>query len=117
MLKSTIIPKRLINYSLYPPTMYFPISVPEALIIEPAETKRNLDDFCDAMIERALEAVVDITILKKVPTTAACIVRRGGCGTADAPEIRRSEVWRAAWGCSSCHRRTVILVSCQMQVC
>ncbi len=66
------IAKRLIDYGFHPPTVYFPISVPEALMIEPTETesKRNLDAFCDAMLKIAQEAAEDINILKNAPTTA-----------------------------------------------
>lgn len=46
------IAKRLLDYGLHAPTVYFPLLVPEALMIEPTETesKRNLDAFVDAMI-------------------------------------------------------------------
>jgi glycine dehydrogenase subunit 2 len=66
------IAKRLIDYGFHPPTVYFPISVPEAIMIEPTETetKRNLDAFVDAMERIAAEAAEDIEILKQAPTTA-----------------------------------------------
>ena len=43
--------KRLMDYGFHPPTIYFPLIVPEALMIEPTETepKETLDAFCDAM--------------------------------------------------------------------
>ena len=43
------IAKRLIDYGFHPPTIYFPLIVPEALMIEPTETesKRTLDAFVD----------------------------------------------------------------------
>ena len=39
------------DYGIHPPTIYFPLVVPEALMIEPTETepKERLDDFVDAM--------------------------------------------------------------------
>jgi len=39
--------KRLIDYGIHPPTIYFPLTVPEALMIEPTETesKQTLDRF------------------------------------------------------------------------
>ena len=45
------ISKRLIDYGYHPPTNYFPLIVPEALMIEPTETecKETLDAFCDAL--------------------------------------------------------------------
>lgn len=52
------ISKRLIDYGMHPPTNYFPLIVPEALMIEPTETesKRTLDAFAQAMIQIAQEA-------------------------------------------------------------
>ena len=40
------------DYGFHPPTVYFPLIVPEALMIEPTETepKERLDEFCDAML-------------------------------------------------------------------
>ena len=66
------IAKRLIDYGFHPPTVYFPISVPEAIMIEPTETetKRNLDAFAGAMQQIAVEAADDLQILKDAPTTA-----------------------------------------------
>jgi glycine dehydrogenase subunit 2 len=50
--------KRLMDYGFHPPTIYFPLIVPEALMIEPTETesKETLDAFCDAMLAIAAEA-------------------------------------------------------------
>ncbi|MDZ4718745.1 MAG: aminomethyl-transferring glycine dehydrogenase subunit GcvPB [Roseiflexaceae bacterium] len=66
------IAKRLIDYGFHPPTVYFPLIVPEALMIEPTETenKQTLDAFCDAMLMIAQEAAEDIEILHQAPTTA-----------------------------------------------
>ncbi len=52
------ISKRLMDYGYHPPTNYFPLIVPEALMIEPTETesKQTLDEFIDAMIQIAQEA-------------------------------------------------------------
>ena len=43
--------KRLMDFGIHPPTIYFPLVVPEALMIEPTETetKERLDEFVDAM--------------------------------------------------------------------
>jgi glycine dehydrogenase subunit 2 len=61
--------KRLMDYGFHPPTIYFPLIVPEALMIEPTETeaKETLDAFCDAMEKIAEEAATDPTILKEAP--------------------------------------------------
>jgi glycine dehydrogenase subunit 2 len=66
------IAKRLIDYGFHPPTVYFPLIVPEALMIEPTETesKRNMDAFVEAMLKIAEEARQDIEILRQAPTTA-----------------------------------------------
>ena len=44
--------KRLMDYGFHPPTIYFPLIVPEALMVEPTETetKETLDAFADAML-------------------------------------------------------------------
>jgi glycine dehydrogenase subunit 2 len=52
------IAKRLLDFGVHPPTTYFPLIVPEALMIEPTETesKETLDYFIDAMLQIAREA-------------------------------------------------------------
>lgn len=61
--------KRLIDYGFHPPTNYFPLIVPEALMIEPTETesKETLDAFCDAMIAIAREAREQPELLHDAP--------------------------------------------------
>jgi len=63
------IAKRLIDYGLHPPTMSFPLIVPGALMIEPTETesRRDLDQFIEAMKAIAREAVETPEILKSAP--------------------------------------------------
>ncbi|MCM8786889.1 MAG: aminomethyl-transferring glycine dehydrogenase subunit GcvPB [Candidatus Omnitrophica bacterium] len=65
------IAKRLIDYGFHPPTMYFPIVVKEALMIEPTETesKTTLDDFVKAMIEIDTQAKQAPHLLKNAPLT------------------------------------------------
>lgn len=55
---TTDMAKRLIDFGYHPPTIYFPLIVPEAIMIEPTETEsvETLDTFCDAMIAIAQEA-------------------------------------------------------------
>ncbi len=50
--------KRLMDFDFHPPTIYFPLVVPEALMIEPTETeaKETLDAFAEAMLRIAREA-------------------------------------------------------------
>jgi glycine dehydrogenase subunit 2 len=61
--------KRLMDYGFHPPTIYFPLVVPEALMIEPTETeaKETLDGFADAMLAIAEEAGTDPELLKTAP--------------------------------------------------
>ncbi len=61
--------KRLMDFGIHPPTIYFPLVVPEALMIEPTETepKERLDSFVRAMKEIAREAADDPEILKGAP--------------------------------------------------
>ena len=61
--------KRLMDYGFHPPTIYFPLIVPEALMIEPTETepKETLDAFADAMLRIAEEAASDPQVLKHAP--------------------------------------------------
>jgi glycine dehydrogenase subunit 2 len=61
--------KRLMDYGFHPPTIYFPLIVPEALMIEPTETetKETLDAFADAMLEIARDAAERPELLKEAP--------------------------------------------------
>jgi glycine dehydrogenase subunit 2 len=65
------IAKRLMDYGFHPPTIYFPLIVPEALMIEPTETepKERLDAFADALLTIAREAEEEPETLKAAPTT------------------------------------------------
>ncbi len=66
------IAKRLMDFKFHPPTVYFPLIVPEALMIEPTETesKETLDAFADAMIQIAGEARTQPELLKSAPHNA-----------------------------------------------
>jgi glycine dehydrogenase subunit 2 len=61
--------KRLLDYGFHPPTNYFPLIVPEALMIEPTETesKPTLDAFVAAMRAIAQEAQNDPALVKSAP--------------------------------------------------
>jgi glycine dehydrogenase subunit 2 len=61
--------KRLMDYGFHPPTIYFPLVVPEALMIEPTETetKETLDAFAEAMLAIAKEAAERPELLKEAP--------------------------------------------------
>ncbi len=63
------IAKRLLDYGFHPPTIYFPMIVSEAIMVEPNETesKETMDAFCDAMIAIAKEAREDPDFVKSAP--------------------------------------------------
>lgn len=66
------IAKRLMDFGFHPPTIYFPLIVKGAMLIEPTETetKENLDAFIEAMITIKEEAKHDPEKLKKAPLKA-----------------------------------------------
>jgi glycine dehydrogenase subunit 2 len=63
--------KRLLDKGFHAPTTYFPVLVPECLLIEPTETesKETLDQFCDAMIQIAREAESSADVIHEAPVT------------------------------------------------
>jgi glycine dehydrogenase subunit 2 len=63
--------KRLMDFGIHPPTVYFPLVVPEALMIEPTETepKERLDEFCEAMLAIVREAAEDPDVVHGAPHT------------------------------------------------
>jgi glycine dehydrogenase subunit 2 len=65
------IAKRLLDFGYHPPTIYFPLNVEEAIMIEPTETesKETLDAFIDAMIQIAKEAEENPEIVQEAPHT------------------------------------------------
>ena len=65
------IAKRLLDFGMYAPTVYFPLIVHEALMIEPTETetRETLDYFVSVMMQIAEEARIDPEIVKTAPHT------------------------------------------------
>jgi glycine dehydrogenase subunit 2 len=63
--------KALLDHGYHAPTTYFPLLVPECLLIEPTETETRemMDRFADAMIAIVQEAEVDIERVKGAPYT------------------------------------------------
>ncbi len=86
------IAKRLIDYGFHPPTVYFPLIVDEALMIEPTEAEgmQALDAFCDAMLAIAAEAETDPELVRGAPHTAP-LRRLDEAAAARRPVLR----WRA----------------------
>ena len=61
--------KRLLDFGFHPPTIYFPLIVEEAMMIEPTETesKETLDNFAEAMIKIAREVEENPKVVKTAP--------------------------------------------------
>jgi glycine dehydrogenase subunit 2 len=66
------IAKRLIDKGFHPPTIYFPLTVEEGMLIEPTETEslETLDAFADALIEIADEAAREPGLVTSAPHEA-----------------------------------------------
>ncbi len=89
--KALDIAKRLIDFGFHPPTMYFPLIVDEALMVEPteSETKDGLDAFCEAMLAIAAEVDENPGIVTSAPHDSP--VRRLDEATAARKPVLR---WR-----------------------
>jgi glycine dehydrogenase subunit 2 len=89
------IAKRLIDKGYHPPTIYFPLTVEEAMLIEPTETEslETLDAFADALIEIANEADTDPDIVRSAPHVAP-VKRLDEATAARQPNLR----WRGMTG-------------------
>lgn len=86
------IAKRLLDYGYHPPTIYFPLIVEEALMIEPTETesKETLDGFIAVMLKIAREAEEDAAQVKNAPVTTV-VGRLDEATAARKPVVR----WKA----------------------
>jgi len=83
------IAKRLLDYGYHPPTVYFPLIVKEALMIEPTETENleALDGFVDAMVSIAREVEQEPEKVKQAPHTTV-VGRLDGVKAARKPILR-----------------------------
>lgn len=91
-IKTLDIAKRLLDYGYHPPTIYFPLIVEEAMMIEPTETesKETLDQFIQAMKRIAQEAKENPDIVRHAPQHT--VVRRlDEAGAARKPVVK----WKA----------------------
>ncbi len=90
--KTLDVAKRLIDYGFHPPTIYFPLIVDEALMIEPTESegKEALDAFCEAMLAIAREAEEEPGLVRGAPYSAP-LRRLDEATAARKPYLR----WRA----------------------
>jgi glycine dehydrogenase subunit 2 len=82
--------KRLLDHGVHPPTVYFPLIVDEALLVEPTETetRETLDAFVDALAEILREAGEDPEIARDAPYTTP-VRRLDEAGAAKRPVIRQ----------------------------
>ncbi|HWT94162.1 MAG TPA: aminomethyl-transferring glycine dehydrogenase subunit GcvPB, partial [Solirubrobacteraceae bacterium] len=82
--------KRLLDHGVHPPTVYFPLLVDEALLIEPTETetKETLDAFVDSVVAILREAREDPEIAKSAPYSTP-VRRLDEAGAAKRPVIRQ----------------------------
>ena len=89
------IAKRLIDHGFHPPTIYFPLTVEEAMLIEPTETEsvETLDAFADALIAIAKEAESDPDAIHEAPHTAP-VKRLDEATAARHPNLR----WKGMTG-------------------
>ena len=87
--KTLDLAKRMLDFGYHPPTVYFPLLVDEALLVEPTETesKETLDDFADAVAAILREAAQDPEIARNAPYTTP-VRRLDEAGAAKRPRIR-----------------------------
>jgi glycine dehydrogenase subunit 2 len=89
-IKTLDLAKRLLDFGFHPPTVYFPLLVDEALMVEPTETetRETLDAFADAVDEILAEAEEDPAIAQNAPYTTP-VRRLDEVGAARNPVIRQ----------------------------
>ncbi len=87
--RTTDIAKRLLDYGIHPPTVYFPLIVHEALMIEPteSESRETLDEFVEVMMKINQEAMANPEALKAAPHTTP-VRRLDEAGAARSLDIR-----------------------------
>ena len=83
--------KRLLDYGFYAPTVYFPLIVEEALMIEPTETesKESLDQFAQALLQIAEEARTNPEVIRRAPNRMP-VARLDEVKAAREPNLRWS---------------------------
>ena len=86
------IAKRLLDYGYHPPTVYFPLIVDEAMMIEPTETetKETLDSFAEALINIAKEARENPELVTGAPRNTI-VGRLDEVRAARQPNLRYTE--------------------------
>jgi glycine cleavage system P protein (glycine dehydrogenase) subunit 2 len=88
--KTLDLAKRLLDHGFHPPTVYFPLLVDEALLVEPTETetKETLDAFADAIAAILKEAADDPEVARNAPYTTP-VRRLDEAAAAKRPVIRQ----------------------------
>jgi glycine dehydrogenase subunit 2 len=89
-IKTLDLAKRLLDHGIHPPTVYFPLLVEEALLVEPTETetKETLERFADVIAELLAEAAEDPEIARTAPHTTP-VRRLDEATAAKRPVIRQ----------------------------
>jgi glycine dehydrogenase subunit 2 len=90
-IKTLDLAKRLLDFGFHPPTVYFPLLVDEALMVEPTETetKETLDAFADAIAAILREAAADPEVARSAPHTTP-VRRLDEVTAAKRPVIRQA---------------------------
>ena len=90
-IKTLDLAKRLLDHGVHPPTVYFPLIVDEALMVEPTETetKETLDHFAEIIAEILREAREDPAIAHGAPYTTP-VRRLDEAGAARRPVVRQA---------------------------
>ncbi|HEY2398021.1 MAG TPA: aminomethyl-transferring glycine dehydrogenase subunit GcvPB [Solirubrobacteraceae bacterium] len=90
-IKTLDLAKRLLDFGFHPPTVYFPLLVDEALMVEPTETetKETLDAFAEAIAEILAEGARDPEIARNAPYTTP-VRRLDEVAAAKRPVIREA---------------------------
>ncbi len=89
-IKTLDLAKRLLDHGFHPPTVYFPLVVDEALLIEPTETetRETLDAFADAIAAIVREAAEDPELARSAPYSTP-VRRLDEAGAAKRPRVRQ----------------------------
>jgi glycine dehydrogenase subunit 2 len=90
-IKTLDLAKRLLDFGFHPPTVYFPLLVDEALMVEPTETetRETLDAFADAIAEILREAAADPEVARGAPHTTP-VRRLDEVAAAKRPVVRQA---------------------------
>lgn len=90
-IKTLDLAKRLLDHGVHPPTVYFPLIVDEALLIEPTETetRETLDHFAQTVAAVLREAREDPEIARNAPYSTP-VRRLDEAGAARQPVVRQA---------------------------